>query len=243
MNPFFAFCNTAFAGSLGLFADYERCGEENIPPHGPLLIIANHQSNMDPPVVARSITRRALFLAKKEVFANFVFAALLKWWGAHPVTRGGADLDAFRWILDLLAQPDGCVVMFPEGTRSPGKMREGLTGVASVALRSDVPVLPIGIWGTEVLGGIFRALNPTATIRVKIGTPFRVRDPGGRRREALRTLTTEMMGRVAALIPEPYRGVYTQAAVAPHCYTYEPGAQTPSTTQAAPDSTPQPFRK
>lgn len=212
MNLLFTMCNGGFATTLGLFANYERSGLRNIPASGPLLIVSNHQSNMDPPVVARSVTRRTRFLAKAELFGNPVFTAFLHAWGAHPLRRGEADLQAFRWILSQLKNPDGCVTLFPEGTRNRGGLKRARSGPASVAIRSGATVLPLGITGTEALGGVVRALYPKATIRVRIGTPFRVKRGSGQRKELLDEVTTELMGRIAALLPESHRGVYREAA-------------------------------
>ena len=226
MNLFFNFCNGTFATTLGLFADFERQGVENVPKTGPLLIVANHQRNMDPPLVARSVGRRTFFLAKREVFHNPLFTLLLTWWGAHPLARGQADREAYRWVLNKLQEPNGSVTMFPEGTRHRGSMGRAEPGPASVALRSGATLLPVGITGSEVLGSAFRAVYPKATIRVNIGRPFKVVDSGDDRQNALSTLTTEIMGRVAELLPESYRGNYGEAAAATRVYTkdVEPAA-------------------
>ncbi len=219
MNPLFTLCNLVFAGTLGVFGDYERSGLESIPKTGPLLVVANHQSNLDPPIVARSIGRRTFFLAKRELFGNPLFSLFLAMWGAHPLRRGEADIAAYQWVLAMLREPRGSVTLFPEGTRHRGGMGRARSGPASVALRSGATVLPVGITGSESLGSVFRTFFPTAKIRVNIGKPFTVEDPGGDRRSALQTLTTEMMGRVAALLPETYRGVYAGAATAPRVFT------------------------
>ena len=219
MTLFFWSCNITFAASLGIWADYERSGQENEPSSGPLLVVANHQSNMDPPIVARSISHRTLFPAKRELF-NIRFAnLLLRMWGAFPLTRGEADANAYRTILSTLAKPKGCVALFPEGTRSRGSMREAQSGPAMIALRTGVTVLPIGITGTKDLNGMLRALNPISTIRVRIGHPFKVIDCGIDRKEAVNGATVEIMGRIAELLPESFRGVYSDAAGAERKFT------------------------
>ena len=109
MNLFFWSCNISFAASLGIWSDYERSGKENEPSSGSLLIVANHQSNMDPPIVARSISHRTLFPAKRELFKTRLVNLLLRMWGAFPLTRGEPDANAYRKILSTLAEPNGCV--------------------------------------------------------------------------------------------------------------------------------------
>ncbi len=103
MTLFFWSCNITFAASLGIWADYERSGRENEPSSGPLLVVANHQSNMDPPIVARSISHRTLFPAKRELFKIRLANLLLRMWGAFPLTRGEPDANAYRKILSTLA--------------------------------------------------------------------------------------------------------------------------------------------
>ncbi len=219
MNLFFWSCNISFAASLGIWADYERTGQENEPSSGPLLVVANHQSNMDPPIVARSISRRTLFPAKRELFKIRLANLLLRMWGSFPLTRGEPDANAYRKILSTLGEPNGCVTLFPEGTRSQGSMREAQSGPAMIALRTGVTVLPIGITGTKELNGIVRALYPIGTIRVQIGRPFRVVDGGVGRKEAVNGATVEIMGRISELLPESFRGVYSAAAGADRKFT------------------------
>ena len=219
MNPFFLLCNGLFAGTLGLFADYARSGVENVPMSGPLLVVANHQSNLDPPLIARSINRRTYFLAKREAFNNPLVSLILSWWGAHRLSRGEADVQAFRWVLRKLKEPNGSLTLYPEGTRHRRGMGRAHGGPARIALRSGVTVIPVGITGSNALGTVLRVVYPKAKIRVKIGKPFIVEDPGGDRRSATQTLTEEIMGRIAELLPESYRGVYAAAAGAPRVYT------------------------
>ncbi|NQW17989.1 MAG: 1-acyl-sn-glycerol-3-phosphate acyltransferase [Chloroflexi bacterium] len=211
MRSFFWACNTGFKVSLKVWADYKATGTENVPTSGPLIIIANHQSNMDPPVIARTISRKVFFPAKRELFDLKLAALFLYYWGSFPLARGRADSSAYRQILGILGQPDGALTLFPEGTRTRGSMREAQRGPATIAMRTGVSVLPIGITGTHSLGNVFRALSPSATIRVNIGKPFKVVDAGLDRKDAIEGATKEAMGRVAELLPESYRGFYADA--------------------------------
>lgn len=194
--------------TLGLFADYKVTGVENVPPMGPLIVVANHQSYVDPPLLGASIPRRLWFLAKKEIFKGPVADWFLKSYGAFPLGREDRDIRAYRWVLTKL-QRDGVVAIFPEGTRSPGAMKHATSGVVQLALKTQAPLLPVGITGTEHLGHFLRALHPTGRIRVNIGTVFSLPSVEGKpNKEVIESLVDTVMQRVAALLPASYQGVY-----------------------------------
>ncbi len=207
-------CNFVQKGALNLFADWKVEGRENVPPMGPLLVVANHQSNFDPTLLAVAVPRRLRFLAKETIFRNVVSNWFLVNWGAFPLNREApADPRAFRWALKLLAH-DGTLAVFPEGTRSRGRMKRALSGVAALALKSQVPLLPVGITGTEQLNNLLRVFNPTGKIKVKIGSVFSIPSIEGKvSKEVLESITDMIMGRIAVLLPESYRGVYGSEAV------------------------------
>ena len=208
MEVVFPVCKFAQKIALRLFADWQVIGKENIPPYGPLIIVANHQSNFDPSLVATSVSRRPWFLAKDGIFGNLVASWFLRSYGAFPLNREGADRRALVWALNKLRQ-DQVLILYPEGTRSPGGMKRALTGVTRLALRSQAPLLPIGITGTEKLSTLFRVFNPTGKLTVNIGTTFTLPIIDGTPNKAVvESLTDMIMGRIAALLPESYRGVY-----------------------------------
>ena len=193
---------------LRAFAEWRVTGRENVPPHGPLIVVANHQSYCDAPLLSTSIPRRTRFLAKAGLFRWPLVSWLFRSYGAYPLSRSTADVGAYRWALRQLER-DRAVVLFPEGTRTQGGMRKAQAGVARLALRSQAPILPVGITGTERLGSILRILKPTGTIEVVIGTPFSLPNVEGRpSREVLDSLTEMIMHRIAAVLPAEYHGVY-----------------------------------
>lgn len=202
------FCHMHMRNLLRLYADFHVYGRENVPLSGPFILIANHQSNLDPPLLGSTIRRRARFLAKDTLYSNVFMRGFMTRYGAYPVKRDGTDVGASRWALKQIS--DGYpLVVFPEGTRSPGKMRKAQMGVAYLARMAGVPILPAAITGTAHVGPIWRIFFPTGLITVTFGEPFNLPTLDGRvGREGLERLTDYMMRRVAALLPEENRGVY-----------------------------------
>ena len=126
---------------------------DEIPRQGPLIIAANHASNLDVPVIGSwlipRLGRRIHWLGKKELFDWPVIGWVAAHGGVHPVDRGAADIEAFRLAQRILVEGH-VLFVFPEGTRSPdGSLQEARDGVALLALRTGAPVLPLGISGSN----------------------------------------------------------------------------------------------
>ena len=197
---------------LRLFANWQVNGIENVPPMGALIIIANHQSNFDPPLLSASIPRRVFFLAKEGLFMGHAVTWFLRSYGAFPVDREGGDIRAYRWVISQL-RAGKPVVLFPEGTRSRHGMTRAKAGIAQIAIQSQASILPVGIVGTHRLGTWMRVFNPTGEITVNIGQVFSVPAIEGRpSRELLDSISDMIMQRVAMLVPDEIRGVYGESA-------------------------------
>ena len=205
-------CNVAQRGTLRLFSDWSVHGQENVPPMGPLIVVANHVSNFDPPLMSASFPRRIWFLAKKELFkgpGKWFFST----YGAYPVNRTATDPKAYRWALEKLAS-DQCVTIFPEGTRSrTGAMKKAQPGVVRLAMKSQAAIVPVGISGTNGMNSPFHVFRPTGRLRINIGQAFTLPDIEGRPSAAvLQSMTDMIMERVAILLPPEYRGAYDTGA-------------------------------
>jgi len=203
----FCYVAKALVRGLLLLTRWRVRGKENIP-QGPLLIIANHINLADPPVLSVSLNRKVAFMAKEELFRSRFSAYLMHNFGAFPVHRGRLDRAAFRQAKQLLAQ-GMALVIFPEGGRSrDAQLQPAPSGAALIALRAGVPILPVGITGTEnikSIGWLFRRIQ----ITVNIGCPFSLSQVDGKLTKAeLTELTDSMMGHIAELLPEEYRGNY-----------------------------------
>lgn len=127
---------------------YRRAGTEHLPLTGPCVIVANHQSYFDIPLVAASTRRHVCFVARDTLAKSRPIAFLIKYCGAVMVRRGAADRAAIREIVQHLERGD-VVCIFPEGTRSPdGRLGAFQRGMALVARQAGAPVVPCGIRGT-----------------------------------------------------------------------------------------------
>jgi len=197
-------------------------GLENVPRTGPVILAANHISNLDPLVAGAWVTsalkrRRIHWLGKRELFDWPLFGWVAARGGVHPVDRGTADVEAFRLAAKILDRGH-VLLVFPEGTRSPtGELQEAKDGIALLAMRSGALVVPIGINNTDAVWRKGRRMPlpfPRREVTVRIGPPFRVADlvPAGTdRRTAKGLATTAIMSRIAELLDARHRGVYAGA--------------------------------
>jgi 1-acyl-sn-glycerol-3-phosphate acyltransferase len=123
-------------------------GSDNVPRHGAVLLVANHQSYLDPPAVGVAVRHRHLdYLARAGLFESTVLGKMLTAFNSVPINEDGGDTRAIKEILRRLG--DGrAVLIFPEGTRSPdGAMRPFKRGIALLVKRARCPVVPVAVEG------------------------------------------------------------------------------------------------
>lgn len=203
---------------------------DELPKDGPLILAANHASNLDAVVLGAwlipKLGRRIQWLGKKELFAWPIVGWVAANNGVHPVDRGAADVEAFRLARRIL--DEGHVLfVFPEGTRSPdGSLQTAHDGLASLALRTGAPIVPLGIAGSSKVWPRGQKIpHPGGHVTVRVGRPFRPAEllpPDADRRSAKAQVTTMIMERIAELLPPSQRGVY--GAVVDAETSAEPGS-------------------
>jgi len=189
-------------------------GREHVPRTGAAVVAANHQSFCDSLFLPLVIPRRVTFLAKAEYFDAKRTAWFFRSVGQIPIQRGGGDASARALATARGVLEEGkLVALYPEGTRSTdGNVHRGRTGVARLALECGVPVLPVGIDGTDAIqprGS--RMLRPFRSVRVRFGPPMTFDSAGlvdaatGRTStERLRGFTDTLMREISSLAGRPY---------------------------------------
>ena len=202
---------TGFAWvSLRLVARWQVLGKERVPPRGPLIMVANHLSMTDPPIIAASLPRRVVYMAKIELFRSWM-APVVRGYGAFPVRRGQVDRDALRQAQVILGRGQVLGVFVEGGRSASGSLQSPFLGAALLALRTGSPVLPVAICGTEQLRGTGWFRRPRIT--VSIGEPVHPSRKEARlARGELQEFTQRLMEGIAALLPPQYRGSYGMEA-------------------------------
>jgi 1-acyl-sn-glycerol-3-phosphate acyltransferase len=200
-----------FRPLLNICFSWKVEGRENVPMTGPLILVANHVHVIDPILLVFGFPRWITFVAKEELFHSVFLRLWLRWAGSLPLQRDGKVREKQR-ILDgaKKALDEGLILgMFPEGGRShDGKLRKGKAGSAVIASKTDVPLLPVGVVGTDKVHGI-GWLWKRPRIVVRIGKPFKLPPANSTiSRSQMQLLTTQLMSEIAALLPPEYRGAY-----------------------------------
>ena len=210
MGLYYRFLRATIRVVFKLFTDWEIVGLENVPPDGPFISVSNHTHWLDPLLFLGSMPRRIWPLVADKWRRRPVIGQLMASAGAIFVLRGEVDRRALRQAMAVLEQ--GKVLgIAPEGTRSKtGTMQRGRGGAAYIACLMEVPLLPVGIIGVEkALGELRRLRRPR--VKVVIGRPFALPplpNKASSRSKCLREHTTQIMHRIAELLPEEYQGLY-----------------------------------
>ncbi len=194
-------------GLFRLFGGFRVRGREHVPAHGAAILASNHLSWADPPAIRAVIHRSCWFMANHDLFEKPLLASLIRLYGAFPVHRGALDRDALRQAEQYLRDGD-LLCIFPEGgTTITGTLYPFEGGVALLAIRNNVPVVPIALTGTDrVLPADMRPRFARGGVTVTFGPPIHPDeiDPSLPRRERVDLFTERLYQAVAAMLPPEY---------------------------------------
>ncbi len=176
-------------------------GREHIPRSGPVLLVANHSSIIDPPLIGGMAPRPVSFLAKAELFEIPLLGAVIRRVNAHPVRRDGADPAAMRTALRVL-EGGGALLVFPEGTRGQeGVLRAGKPGAGMLAVLSGAAVVPVYVRGSGRAWPRGQRIPRPTKVTVAFGPALRFGSEGDARskRESYEAASQAMMAAIARL--------------------------------------------
>jgi 1-acyl-sn-glycerol-3-phosphate acyltransferase len=174
MQPVYGVCHYFFATLYGMFFRGDVVGADNLPLSGGFLVAANHTSFLDPPFIGCQVTRQIAYFARKTLWHG----RFSSWWfdsvGTIPVDRdGGQDVSAIKRVLKAIKENRG-LILFPEGTRSfDGTLQTAKAGVGLIACRTQVPVVPVRIFGSfEAFGKGVKFPRLGTRVTVVFGRPI-----------------------------------------------------------------------
>jgi 1-acyl-sn-glycerol-3-phosphate acyltransferase len=193
--------------AFSLLCDLEIQGEENLPEKGPLLVIGNHFSFIDPVAVIRALPYPIEFVGGAEFpHAPTIVKFIPSWWGYYPVFRGTGSRFALRAAEKILNQ-DGILGIMPEGGSWAEVLRPARPGAAFLASQTGAKVLPLGIYGLNDIFPIRLGVRPKAVVNIgKPVGPFIASGKGREKRKQLDAIGLDLMKAIAALLPDHFRG-------------------------------------
>ena len=198
--------------AFAVLTDLQIIGQENLPREGPLLVVANHFSFIDPVAMVRATPWPLEFVGGFQMpNAPASVTWLPKVWGYYPVFRGTGSRYALRAAEAVLAQ-DGILGIFPEAGSWATVLRPPRPGAAFLAVRTGARILPMGFDGLpDVFPRLRKGRRARVTIRIgKAFGPFRATGRGRARRQQLDAIGHEIMECIAELIPPERRGHYSE---------------------------------
>jgi len=204
-----------------------------IPQNGPLILVANHINFLEVPLIYTHLhPRRVSGFVKAETWSNPFLRTLFNLWGAIPLHRGEADIQAIKKCLTAL-QAGYIIAIAPEGTRSGhGRLQRGHPGVVTIAQHSQAPLLPLAYYGGERFRKNITRLRRT-NFHIKVGHLFRLKTGMEKTTKEIRLqMVDEIMYQLASLLPPAYRGYYSDFSQASTKYLdYEISMTNPSSEE------------
>jgi 1-acyl-sn-glycerol-3-phosphate acyltransferase len=195
---------------VNLIARVEIQGSENIPKESGFVIATNHLGRLDVALLFYALEGDFILTIAEKYEHHWLFGPIGNAINGIWLDRYNADVGAIRQVLTRM-KAGGILAIAPEGTRSKTEtMAEGKPGVAYLALKAGLPIVPVGLTGTEDRMVIDRLKHlKKSEIKIIVGTPFNLPPIPKKNRDAiLKEYTEEIMCQIGALLPEKYRGVY-----------------------------------
>jgi 1-acyl-sn-glycerol-3-phosphate acyltransferase len=179
-------------------------GKEHVPTHGAFIVAPSHRSYLDTPFVSFITPRRIRFMAKEELFANPVGGKLFTALGGIPVKRGSASARSAMKAIQAALEAGEPAAVFPEGTRRHGPdIGELFDGTAYLAVKLKLPIVPVGIGGSEEILASGKKLPRLHKVSVKVGAPIvPPADASTRRRGDLIAISDELLKSLQSLFDE-----------------------------------------
>ena len=208
----YAIVRGAFLGLAKAYFRLEIHGAEHVPAHGPFVLAPIHRSNLDFILVATVRRPRMRYMGKASIWKSKALGRFVSMLGAFPVHRGTADRESLRTCIEVIENGEP-LVMFPEGTRRSGDTVEDLfDGTAYVAAQAGVPLVPVGIGGSDEAMPVGAKFIKPHKIVLVVGPPIHppAGDGTGRvKRRVVRELTAQLRPRSSASTTRPAPGGLT----------------------------------
>lgn len=201
---FFRFARTVVLSLCKVAFRVRVVGKEHVPPAGAYILAPTHRSNLDTPFTSFVTRRRIRFVAKQELFKREPWGRLFSSLGGIPVERGSPNARAALKATQAALEAGEPVALFPEGTRRNGrKVTDLFDGTAYLAVKLGVPIVPVGIGGSEEILASGKKLPRLRRVAVVVGRPI-FPPPGAttRKRSDLVAITTELQAELQRLFDE-----------------------------------------
>ncbi len=194
---------------LHLICKIDRKELKKIPQKGPFIVAMNHINFLEVPMIMVELFPRKIHgIAKKETWDNRIIGWVANSWEALSIDRDGSTAETFRQARKIL-EKGHFLLIAPEGTRSlDGKLHVGKPGVISIALHSKVPIIPVAHFGGEKVYKNLKTFKRTK-FNFRVGTPIVLQPDGKADQNKRKYFTDQLMYRIAELLPEEYRGIYS----------------------------------
>jgi 1-acyl-sn-glycerol-3-phosphate acyltransferase len=164
-------------------------GAQYVPTKGSMVVVSNHASDFDPPLLSCGVGRPVAYMAKAELFRVPILKQAITLYGAYPVKRGASDRQAIRSALAYLDQ-GWATGVFLQGTRTTdARITKPHFGAALIAAKAQVPLLPVSLWGTEKIVKKGNYIPRPVPLTIRIGHP--ILPPPSTDREVLESVTNQ----------------------------------------------------